>query len=161
MFLPKFLLKWKFGKPKHTSLTYEELVEVYYKKIDEGFETEKRFVPVIKQEKDAKEKLITRFEHVAKKYLDQVRYYWEDENIDNYQIPHPVLGMITSGSCFISTYSTIHIITKPCVAGKMKRRNFQSQNKVQLVTFAPLCCNILKMKTATPLQLKNLKQVHG
>ena len=95
LFAPKFLLKWKFGRPTHASLTYEELIEVYYKKLDEGFEINKRYEPVIKQEKDAKEKLITRFEQIAKKYLDQIRYYWEDENIDNYQLPHPVLGMIT------------------------------------------------------------------
>lgn len=95
LFAPKFLLKWKFGKPTHQSLTYEELLEVYYKKIDTGIDPDPRYEPVIKQERDAKEKLITRFEQIAKKYLDQIRYYWEDENVDEYQIPHPVLGLIT------------------------------------------------------------------
>lgn len=92
---PKFLLRWKFGKPDRSSLHYEELEDEYYKKMDAGFEAQERFIPVVKEEKGAKEKLIARFEQVTKKYLDQVRYYWEDENMDNYQLPHPALGMIT------------------------------------------------------------------
>lgn len=95
LFAPKFLLKWKFGKPSHESLTYEELIEVYYKKLEAVIVSDKRYEPQVKQEKFAKEKLITRFEQIAKKYLDQIRYYWEDENMDDCQIPHPVLGMIT------------------------------------------------------------------
>ncbi|MFT3844013.1 MAG: DinB family protein [Lacibacter sp.] len=95
IFTPKFLLKWKFGKPMRSSSHYEELENEYYNKIEEGYQTEARYIPVIREEKGAKEKLIQRFEQIAKKYLDQVRYYWEDENMDNYQLPHPVLGMIT------------------------------------------------------------------
>ena len=95
LFAPKFFIKWKFGKPNHESLTYEELIEVYYKKLEAGFVQDKRYAPLVKQENGAKEKLITRFEQTAKKYLDQIRYYWEDENMDDYQLPHPVLGMIT------------------------------------------------------------------
>ncbi len=95
LLMPRFILKWKFGKPTRASLTYEELVEVYYNKLDSGYEPDKRYEPVVKQEKDTKEKLITRFEHASKKYLDQIRYYWEDETIDAYQLPHPILGMIT------------------------------------------------------------------
>lgn len=95
LFAPKFLLKWKFGKPTHKSLTYEELIEVYYNKLENGFEQDKRYDPVVKKEKDTKGKLISRFEQITKKYLDQIRYYWEDENMDDYQVPHPLLGMIT------------------------------------------------------------------
>ncbi len=95
LLFPKFYIKWKFGKPTHSSFSYEELVDVYYKKVEEGISPDKRFSPAVKQEPGAKERLVSRFEQVAQKYLDQIRYYWEDENIDLYQSPHPVLGMIT------------------------------------------------------------------
>ena len=95
LFAPKFLLKWKYGKPDRQSLSYEELLGLYYQKLDEGYEQDKHYIPVVKEEKGAKEKLITRFEHLTVKFLDQIRYYWEDDSMDEYQVPHPVLGMIT------------------------------------------------------------------
>jgi uncharacterized damage-inducible protein DinB len=95
LFAPKLLLKWKFGKPDRQSLSYEELLQLYYHKLEAGYEQDKRYIPVVKEEKGAKEKLITRFEHLTIKFLDQIRYYWEDDTMDEYQVPHPVLGMIT------------------------------------------------------------------
>lgn len=95
LFAPKFFLKWKFGKPDHVSRSYEELLQVYYQKLDAGYEQDKRYIPIVKEEKGAKEKLIQRFEHICTKFLDQIRYYWEDDSMDEYQVAHPVLGLIT------------------------------------------------------------------
>ncbi len=96
LFLPKFLIKWKFGKPTHESLPYEELQEVYRSKLSEGVTAGKRYVPKIVAGKDTKEQLIDRFSQTTTRYLNEIRYYWEDELIDQYQLPHPVLGLITA-----------------------------------------------------------------
>jgi hypothetical protein len=95
LFSPKFYLKWKFGRPNHASRSYEELLQVYYQKLETGYEQDKKYIPHVTEEKGSKEKLIIRFEHTCTKFLDQVRYYWEDDSMDQYQVPHPVLGLIT------------------------------------------------------------------
>lgn len=95
LFTPKIILKWKFGKPERPSYSYEELVQLYYQKLEAGYETEKRFVPLITEEKDAKQRLIARFEQIANKYLDQLRYYWEDETMDQFQVPNALFGFVT------------------------------------------------------------------
>jgi hypothetical protein len=96
LFLPKIILRWKFSKPSRESYSYEELMDMYYQKLTEGAKASKPYIPVIQKTETTKDELITRFEHIANKYLNRLKYYWEDEHIDNYQIPHPVLGSITT-----------------------------------------------------------------
>jgi hypothetical protein len=96
LFLPKFILNWKFGKPTHDSLPYEELQEVYREKLSQGAKAGKRFIPKIKTGSNSKDELIEQFRHTTTRYLNEIRYYWEDEHIDRFQLPHPVLGLITA-----------------------------------------------------------------
>lgn len=95
LFLPKFILKWKFGKPTHNSLAYEELEHVYRQKLNEGAKAAKRYTPQLQKKKLTKEQLIDRFQYTTTRYLNEIRYYWEDEHIDQYMLPHPILGLIT------------------------------------------------------------------
>ncbi len=95
LFTPKIILKWKYGKPTQPSKYYEELLGLYHQKLDAGYETEKRFMPVVVADKDAKERLIARFEQICNKYLDQIRYYWEDDSMDQFHVPNAVFGFAT------------------------------------------------------------------
>jgi uncharacterized damage-inducible protein DinB len=109
LYVPKFISRWKFSKPTHSSLTYEELQRAYYQKLEEGAKASKAYIPVLDLQKDTKEKMIARFETAANKYLDQLKYYWEDENIDLYHFPHPVLGNITARELlYFNMFHTTH-----------------------------------------------------
>ncbi len=109
LYVPKFISRWKFSKPTHSSLTYEELQQAYYKKLEEGATASKPYVPVLDLQKETKEKLIAKFEVTANKYLDQLKYYWEDENIDLYHFPHPVLGNVTARELlYFNMFHTTH-----------------------------------------------------
>lgn len=94
--IPKFILKWKFGKPGHSSLPYEELEQVYRQKLEAGAKATGIYVPQLKDGQLSKEQIIERLRKSSNRYLDEIRYYWEDEHIDQYQLPHPVLGNITA-----------------------------------------------------------------
>jgi DinB superfamily len=96
LFIPKFISKRMFGKPTHASLPYEVLQEAYMQKLTEGAKASKKYIPLIKREKTSKEQLMQRFESTANRYLNELRYYWEDEHMDKYQFPHPILGNITA-----------------------------------------------------------------
>jgi DinB superfamily len=96
LFIPKFISRMMFGKPGHPSLPYEVLQEAYLQKLKEGAKATKEYIPVLKTDKSSKEGLMQEFESTVNRYLNEVRYYWEDENMDKYQFPHPILGLITA-----------------------------------------------------------------
>ncbi len=96
LFVPKFIAKWMFGKPQHTSLPYEQLMEVYDAKLQAGAVATKAYIPLLVNNKKSKEELIEQFEHVVNRYLNEIRYYWEETNMDKSQYPHPLLGKITA-----------------------------------------------------------------
>ncbi len=109
LFLPKIILRWKFSKPSRASYTYEELHDLYLQKLREGAKASKSYIPLVQKSETSKEAVITRFEYIANKYLDRLKYYWEDEHIDRYQIPHPVLGPITTRELFyFNMFHTTH-----------------------------------------------------
>ena len=96
LFIPKIISKMMFGKPSHQSLPYEVLEEAYKQKLKAGGKASKEYIPVIDREKSSKEDLMERFEQTTTRYLNEIRYYWEEKNIDKYQFPHPLLGNITA-----------------------------------------------------------------
>jgi DinB superfamily len=111
--MPKIFLKLKFGKPVRESFMFEDFNQLYHQKLDEGYELDKKYEPLVKPGKGVKEKLIARFETMSTRYMDQLKYYWEEENIDLYQVPHPLLGMISIRELvyFNIIHNTLHYKT--------------------------------------------------
>lgn len=96
LFIPKFISKYLFKKPTHQPLPYEELQEKYRVALVNGAKATKEYIPKVDKTKLSKDSIIQHFEATVTRYLNEVRYYWEDENIDSYQFPHPILGNITA-----------------------------------------------------------------
>lgn len=91
--LPGFLLSVIFGKANRPSRSYEELVAKYKKKLSEGGRATSRFIPARVQlaQRDALikklQRLITALNHrVGNK---------NEEELDKYVLPHPLLGKLT------------------------------------------------------------------
>jgi hypothetical protein len=96
LFLPKIFIRLKFGKPEHESMPYEQLEEEYAQKLEAGAKASKPYLPVLDTSKISKERLIDTFNASTTRYLNEVKYYWEEEQLDHYQFPHPILGMLTA-----------------------------------------------------------------
>tara|TARA_R110001592_G_scaffold38767_1_gene127738 strand:- start:271 stop:798 length:528 start_codon:yes stop_codon:yes gene_type:complete len=103
MGLPKFLIKFKFGKANRPSKTFDQLVERYKEKLGLGRVASAAFTPQ-KINFNEKERLINQLqsniESINKK-LDK----WTEAQFDEFILPHPLLGKITVREML---YFTIH-----------------------------------------------------
>ncbi len=95
MFWPKFIIRRLNGKPDHDSLPYEMLEESFQKKTEETQDPCKQYEPHIDPGTTNKEKMLDQFQGTYNRFMNEFRYYWEDEHIDHYQVSHPVLGKVT------------------------------------------------------------------
>ncbi len=93
MGLPKFILGWKFGKANRPSKTYDELINKYNRKLLDGGKASARFVPATIGP-EQKEKLIIRLIAVVNTLAKRTGAYPE-EALDQYILPHPLLGKLT------------------------------------------------------------------
>ena len=91
--LPNFALLF-FGKLNRPTRNYEEIVEKYHQKLAEGAVATPQFIPDSISIDTNKEELITEFRKVNDKFLKKVDDF-EEEDLDKYLIPHPVLGKLT------------------------------------------------------------------
>jgi len=91
--LPGFGLRLLFGKPNRQGRSYTEVVERYQSKLAGGAVATKAFVPpVIRREK--KEALLNEFS-LHNERLCKTLSVCSEEKLDNYLLPHPLLGKIT------------------------------------------------------------------
>jgi DinB superfamily len=91
--LPGFILKLMFGKANRPSKTFEELVAKYKNKLAAGGRASGRFIPPIVLFTD-KEALIKKYNHQKEKLIQKTNG-WSEEKLDQYILPHPLLGKIT------------------------------------------------------------------
>ena len=91
--LPKFILRFLFGKANRPSRTYDGLVQRYREKLSAGGQATGRYVPktILIEEKG-------RIERSLLKNLDQLTRRIEkyaEKDLDTYLLPHPLLGKLT------------------------------------------------------------------
>ena len=96
--LPKITLQAMFGKPEKSSITYEELCQIYREAIANGAQASGRYLP--KQEspnEDAearKRELLGQWSK-ANVELVSAAEKWNDSELDEYLLPHPLIGKLT------------------------------------------------------------------
>ena len=105
--LPKFVLKWMFGKSNRPSRSYEELVEKYQGKLLAGGKAPKAFTP--KKIPFAQRELsFNKLEKLALSVSRKANRYSEDE-LNTFILPHPLLGKLTLREMLYFTgYHCIH-----------------------------------------------------
>ena len=91
--LPKFIPVLLYGKPNRTSHGFPKVVDNYQKKLEGGAVASGLYVP--KKTNYAKVELNEKLKHEGDKLLIALDKKWEDEQLDNYQISHPILGLLT------------------------------------------------------------------
>lgn len=90
---PRILLVWKFGKAKHPSRSYEEVIQAYKDALEKGGKATGEYVPreVRKEEREA---LVERFREEVSILVNQV-HQWSEKNLDRTVVPHPLIGNLT------------------------------------------------------------------
>jgi uncharacterized damage-inducible protein DinB len=96
--LPTFTLRAMFGKPDKVSMSYEELCEIYRDEIAKGAQAAGRYLP--NQEnpdvnaETKKRDLLDQFWKASTELVSIVEK-WQDKELDEYLLPHPILGKLT------------------------------------------------------------------
>lgn len=93
--VPRFVLRLLYGKPNRPSRSYEELVAKYNNKLEAGGVASGKYIPKEKEINKGKDELLDNWNAITAKYLSRIKYYWDEESLDQYIVPHPLLGKIT------------------------------------------------------------------
>lgn len=93
--LPKFILKYKFGKSNRDTRDYETVISNYSNKLKSV--NGKTFGPSKNMRvpnTNDKKYIINRLK-IQNKKLQHKLLKWSDEDLDNYILPHPLMGKMT------------------------------------------------------------------
>jgi len=105
--LPKIVIRTLFGKANRPSRTYEELVSKYKLKLEQGGKASGRYLP--KTNLSKKLFFIQKWQKENEKYLEAIELKWNDDLLDHYIAPHPLLGKLTLRElCYFTIYHTEH-----------------------------------------------------
>jgi hypothetical protein len=104
--LPKFLIKMKFGVANRPSRTYDSLVNKYttgLKKLGGSYRVELKPVTY-----DQRKLLVEKLQEAVKLLCRRAKKYSE-ENLDNYILPHPLMGKLTMRELlYFTTHHVLH-----------------------------------------------------
>ena len=96
--LPKITLQAMFGRPQKSSISYEELCQSYRDEIAKGAQASGRYLPhqenPYRNAGDIKRDLISQFSRASADLVSVVEK-WEENELDQYLVPHPILGKLT------------------------------------------------------------------
>lgn len=95
--LPKMALQTLFGKPVNLSRTYGEICTIYSDEIAKGAKASGIFLPHQETPESPDEKKAESMLHLVMeldKLISAVEK-WEENELDEVQLPHPIIGKIT------------------------------------------------------------------
>jgi hypothetical protein len=96
--LPKITLRAMFGKPDKSSMMYEELCQIYHDEIARGAQASGRYLPDQENPdlnaETKKKDLLDQFSKAGTELVSVVEK-WDDKELDDYLLPHPILGKLT------------------------------------------------------------------
>lgn len=105
--MPKFLLKYKFGKANRPSKGYDELVEKYRSKLEDmPYQAPAAFSPSSVNHSQGKELDNKLRKHIAS--INEKLAKWNEDQLDEFIVPHPLLGKITLRELFYFTIYHAH-----------------------------------------------------
>lgn len=95
--LPRLVLKIFFGGPKHSSRPYEEVCGIYSEAISNGAKASGQFLPSEGSAQDKERAKTMQLQKAEKVIQDLVSALekWEDNTLNQCQLPHPIIGNLT------------------------------------------------------------------
>jgi len=120
--LPKFIVRIYAGKPNRASRTYSELVTKYQLKLAQGGRAGRKFIPAIVSPQIGKEKVLMCFLNAMNKLSTAIQKKWNENQLDKYIAPHPLLGKVTLRElCYFTIYHTQHHLNS--IKERMNEKN--------------------------------------
>jgi hypothetical protein len=96
--LPKFTLKAMFGTPEKSSMSYKKLCQIYRDELAKGAQASGRYLPNQenpgKYAEEKKQELLEQFSKAGTE-LVSVAEKWDENELDGYLLPHPLIGKLT------------------------------------------------------------------
>ena len=96
--LPKLTLRAMFGRPARASTSYEGLCQNYRDEIAKGAQASGRYLPNQQNpDSDAeikKLRLLAQFSNASRELVAAAEK-WTEGDLDDYLLPHPILGKLT------------------------------------------------------------------
>jgi uncharacterized damage-inducible protein DinB len=96
--LPRITLHAMFGKPGKASISYEQLCQRYRDEITRGGQASGRYLPEQKSPVEdigeEKSKLLGEWANASSELVSAAEK-WDNNDLDRYQLPHPLLGKLT------------------------------------------------------------------
>ncbi|MCP4439697.1 MAG: DinB family protein [Aureispira sp.] len=105
MNMPKNVLEEKFGSGEYSNRNYTEVITAYKKLLKEGAQSTSKFVPEVVQVAQ-KSELLEGFGETGKALVITIEK-WSEEELDKYQLPHPLLGKLTIREMLLFTVDHI------------------------------------------------------
>lgn len=104
--MPRFVLRW-FGKPARASRSFEEIREAYRHVLKNGAVSSRPYVPPV-TEIEQRETLLKQFAQQKNRMIGLVGN-WPEAELDRYQLPHPLLGKLTTREVlYFTIYHNYH-----------------------------------------------------
>ncbi len=114
MKLPKLLLFILFGAPPKSSGRFAQIKEEYRQELAKGARATGRYIPSVEEKpvdfERAKQGILRKWDETGKRLLN-VLQGWNDERLDKFMLPHPILGKLTIREMlFFTLYHDVHHI---------------------------------------------------
>ena len=93
LLLPKWFLRWRFGKPNRAPRHYDALVQRYKEKLAAGGKASGRFVPP-NVPASALDRIAASVQRIVPTMITRT-HDWSDHDLDTVLLPHPLLGKLT------------------------------------------------------------------
>lgn len=112
--LPKIIVRWIGGTPNRNSRSYNELLDKYNKKLEEGGKASRQYVPYSyvprsSAKKYGKKILLNRWNKFTSKFITALINNRTEGDLDSYLVKHPLLGRITLRElCYFTIFHTEH-----------------------------------------------------
>lgn len=107
--LPRFIVKLYTGKPNRPSRSYDELVDKYTTKLQQGEKASGRFVPEAIDPATGKLNMLALFDQAMGRLMTSLEKNRDDASLDKLLAPHPLLGKITLRELgYFTIYHTHH-----------------------------------------------------
>ena len=105
--LPVMVFRWKFGKPNRPVRTFDEVVDKYLTKLPNLVGANPNFAPK-KEAPVAREVALDKYKEESEKLYKAIET-WSEGQLDNYLVPHPLLGKVmVREMLYFTIYHTQH-----------------------------------------------------
>ena len=116
--VPKFIVRIYTGKPNRASRSYDEVVNKYKLKLQQGGKASGIYIPKTITPQKGKENMFRDFSKAMDRLIHSIGKNYRDDQLDQFLAPHPLLGKITLRELgYFTIYHTLHhlnIIKERC-----------------------------------------------